>query len=141
VLRKNATKRTSTWIKPKESYVLINVDASFKPESLEGGIGAIIRDDVGNFIVACNDPINYAIDANTLEVSAISRGLALANQLGCSRIIVQSDCLQVVETLQSGCFLSTAAATMFEDIFVQASTFSKCELVFIIERLMPLQIA
>jgi hypothetical protein len=63
------------------------------------------------------------------------------NQLRCSRIIVQSDCLQVVETLQSGCFLSTAAATMFEDIFVQASTFSKCELVFIIERLMPLQIA
>jgi hypothetical protein len=42
VLRKNATKRKSTWIKPKESYVLINIDASFKPESLEGEIGAII---------------------------------------------------------------------------------------------------
>jgi hypothetical protein len=42
LLRKNATKRKSTWIKPKESYVLINIDASFKPESLEGEIGAII---------------------------------------------------------------------------------------------------
>jgi ribonuclease HI len=129
VLRKNATKRKSTCIKPNESYVLINVDASFKLESLEGGIGAIIHD-VGNFIAACNDPINYAIDVNTLEVSAVSRGLALANQLRCSRIIVQSDCLQVVETLQSGCFSSTAAAALFEDIFVQASTLSKCEFSF-----------
>jgi hypothetical protein len=112
------------------SYVLINIDASFKPESLGGEIGAIIRDDVGNFIAACNDPINCAIDANTLEVSVVSKGLALANQLGCSRIIVQSNCLQVVETLQLGCFSSTTAATIFEDIFVQASTFSKCEFSF-----------
>jgi ribonuclease HI len=121
-MRKNTTKRKSTWTKPNESYVLVNVDASFKPESLDGGIGAVIRDGTGNFIVACNDPINYAIDANTLEVTAVSRGLALVNQLGCSRIIIQSDCLQVVETLQAGCCSSTAAA-VFEDIYVQASTF------------------
>jgi ribonuclease HI len=55
--------------------VLANVDASFKPENLDGGIGAVIRDEAENFIAACNDPINYAIDTNTLEVTAVSRGL------------------------------------------------------------------
>jgi hypothetical protein len=36
----------------------------------------------------------------------------------------------VVETLQSGCFSSTAAVVLFEDIFVQASTFSKYKFSF-----------
>jgi hypothetical protein len=80
--------------------------------------------------VSCNGPISYVIDANTLEVSAVSRGLALANQLGCLWIIVPSDCLQVVETLQLGCFSCTAAAALFEDIFVQIFTFLKCEFSF-----------
>jgi hypothetical protein len=35
----------------------------------------------------------------------------------------------VVETLQAGCCTSTAAA-VFEDIYVQASTFLKCEFSF-----------
>jgi hypothetical protein len=46
---------------------MVNVDASFNPEILTGEIGAVIRDDHGRFIVACNVLIQYAIDANTLE--------------------------------------------------------------------------
>uniref|UniRef100_A0ACD6ATS5 Uncharacterized protein n=1 Tax=Avena sativa TaxID=4498 RepID=A0ACD6ATS5_AVESA len=103
---------------------------SFNPENLKGGIGAVIRDDRGRFIAACNDPVHYAIDANTLEAMAVRRGLALANEVGCPKIIVQSDCLQVIETLQSGCFSSMAAAALFEDIIVQASTSSKCDFSF-----------
>jgi hypothetical protein len=67
---------------------------------------------------------------HALEVSAVSRGLTLANPLECSRIIIQSNCLQVVETLQAGCCSSTATAVVFEVIYVQASTFSKCEFSF-----------
>jgi ribonuclease HI len=89
---KNAEKRKSVWTKPKEEYVLINVDASYDPESHSGGIGAVLRDDVGRFIAACNDPIIYEIDANTAEARAISRCIALANEVGCAKIIIQSDC-------------------------------------------------
>jgi hypothetical protein len=46
----------------------------------------------------------YAIDANTLEAPAISRDIALATKVGCSRVIIQSDCLQVIEVLQTGSF-------------------------------------
>jgi hypothetical protein len=51
----------------------------------------VIRDEKGNFLAAYNNHISYAIDGNTLEVQDISRGIALANEIGCSRIIIQSD--------------------------------------------------
>jgi hypothetical protein len=59
VMVKNAEKRKGVWAKPKEGYVLINVDASYDPESHSGGIVAVLRDDVGRFIAACNDLIIY----------------------------------------------------------------------------------
>jgi ribonuclease HI len=117
-LRKNSIKKQSVWAKPREGYVLINVDASFNLEYLSGGIGVVIRDHMGSFIAACNEKVQYAIDASTLEAQAVSRGIALANQVGCSRIIVQSDCQQV------------AAVALFDDIYFQASTFSRCEFTF-----------
>jgi ribonuclease HI len=129
-LRKNSIKKQSVWAKPREGYVLINVDASFNLEYLSGGIGVVIRDHMGSFIAACNEKVQYAIDASTLEAQAVSRGIALANQVGCSRIIVQSGCQQVVDTLQTGDFPSTAAVALFDDIYVQASTFSRCEFTF-----------
>jgi hypothetical protein len=71
--------------------------------------------------------VQYAIDANTLEDQAVSRGIALANEVGCSRIIIQSDRLQMIEALQTGSFPSTAAVALFDDIYLQASKFSICE--------------
>jgi hypothetical protein len=82
------------------------------------------------FIAACNHPIQYAIDAHTLEANVVSRDLVFANELGCACIIIQSDCMQVIETLQAGCSSSTAATALFENIYVQASKFSKCEFSF-----------
>jgi hypothetical protein len=41
----------------------------------------VIRDEKGNFIVACNDPIQYAIYTNTLESPAISRGITMVNNV------------------------------------------------------------
>jgi hypothetical protein len=40
------------WVKPREDYVKLNVDASFCADSGSGSTGAIIRDDTGRFIAA-----------------------------------------------------------------------------------------
>jgi hypothetical protein len=64
-LKKNVAPRTNTCAKPWEGSVLINVDASFNLENFTGGIDAVIRDGAGNFIASCNNPIDYAINANT----------------------------------------------------------------------------
>ena len=89
-------RKKSIWSKPKEGHVLVNVDASFNPESHSEGIGAVIKDDSGRFIATCSDPVPYAIDANTLEAQAMNRRTALPNKVGCSRIIIQSKCLEMI---------------------------------------------
>lgn len=56
-------------------------------------------DDEGKFVAACIEPILYADDAATTQVMAVTRGVELANELGPHGIIIQSDWLQVIETL------------------------------------------
>jgi hypothetical protein len=40
------------WVKPREDYVKLNVDAGFCADSGSGSTRAIIRDDTGRFIAA-----------------------------------------------------------------------------------------
>jgi hypothetical protein len=49
--------------------------------------------------VASNNNVDYAFDAATTEALAIRFGLYLANQLGVNKVLIQSDCLEAVETL------------------------------------------
>jgi hypothetical protein len=108
-MKKNPKKRKSVWTKPKEGYVLINVDASYDPDPHTCGLGVVIGDEHGRFLRACNNPISYEIDANTTEARDISRGIC---------IIIQSDCLQVIEIFLSRVFSSMAAATLYKDIYI-----------------------
>ena len=51
----------------------------------------------------------------TAEVHTLREGLLLAQHVGCSRIMVQSDCLEVVETMKQGGFSATAGAPIYEE--------------------------
>jgi hypothetical protein len=64
---------------------------------------------MGQFLAACNEQVSYVIDAATTEALAIRRGVALANEMGFDRIIIQSDCLEAIETMHGGGFSSSAA--------------------------------
>jgi hypothetical protein len=66
---------------------------------IPGGVRAVIRDDRGKFIAACNDPIHHAIDANILDAWAISKGITLGNEIGCVKVIIYLVCLQVLTFL------------------------------------------
>ena len=65
---------------------MINVDASFNLDNHSGGIGAAIRNDTGGFVAVCNNPTLHATDAYTLETKAVNRGIASANEIGCSKL-------------------------------------------------------
>jgi ribonuclease HI len=103
------------WTKPPESKVKLNVDASFDPISGSGGTGAIIRDNHGMFISGCNRTLPYIADAPTAEAMALRDGLLLAGQIGCNKLMVESDCLEVIQTMQDGGFSSGAAAAIYEE--------------------------
>jgi hypothetical protein len=70
--------------KPALGVYKLNVDVAFDPDTGRGATGAIIRDSGGNFIVACCDHTDHAIDVATMEASALLDGLKLVQQFGAS---------------------------------------------------------
>jgi hypothetical protein len=61
----------------------------------------------------------------------IKHGLYLANQIGMTTLMIQSDSLEIVEVPRTGGFTSTAAARIIQDICIQATTFIKVEYFFV----------
>ena len=49
------------------------------------------------------------------EVIALREGLLLAQQIGCSRLMIQSDCLEVVETMKQDGITATASAHVYDE--------------------------
>jgi hypothetical protein len=45
--------------------------------------------------------VSHVIDAPTVEAYALKEGLMLALHIECNRLIVQSDCMEVVQKINS----------------------------------------
>ena len=93
------------------------MDASFDHDQLGRTAGAVIRDDKGNFIVGGNWRIQYCADALTAEAVALRFGLLLAQKTGCNRLIINSDNMEVIDTMMNGGQSAGPAAAIFEDCF------------------------
>ena len=95
-----------------------NVDAGYDETKGSGCTGAVIRDSTGGFIAASHSYIPHVLDAAMAEATALRDGLLLAQLIGCSRVEFQSDCMEVVTTMQEGFFLATAAGTIYDECYL-----------------------
>ena len=85
------------WIRPEPRQVKLNVDASFCSDVSVGATGAILRYCNGRFIAAsCRFLLNVSSVAMAESV-AMKEGLTLANRLGCSSIVAESDSIETVD--------------------------------------------
>ncbi|VAI55049.1 hypothetical protein VPH35_109687 [Triticum aestivum] len=90
-------KREHMWRKPPRGWVKVNVDASFSAETMSCAVGAIARDDRGEFIAAAAWFIPHVITAESAEIQAIRNGAWLAQHIGCNSLILESDNLNAVQ--------------------------------------------
>ena len=74
----------------------INSDAAFQAVSDVRAMACIIRDHQGGFMVAQARWYNRALDACMMEALACRDGLRLARQHGEQRVILETDCLELV---------------------------------------------
>ncbi|KAI4965825.1 hypothetical protein ZWY2020_048079 [Hordeum vulgare] len=118
-----ASMRHGGWSCPPRGFVKLNVDASFEHDNLKGMMGAVLRDDKGRFIAGGNWKIDYCVDVVTAEVLALKFGLTLAHRAGCNRLIINSDNLEVIETMPDGGQSAGVAAAIFDDCFYYACDF------------------
>ena len=101
--------------KPKEGYTKLNIDAAFDADSYTGATGAVIHDDRGMFIAGSNCGIPSVEDAAMAEARALLDGLILAGQVGCTKLIINSDCMEVITTMQDGGNSIGPAAAIYEE--------------------------
>jgi hypothetical protein len=117
--KKNIGIKRYGWQKPADEFVKLNIDAAFSvenyTENYTGATGAVIRDDGGMFIAGSSRGIPHVADAAMAEAIALRDGLLLVGQLGCNRIKVNSDCLEVVDTMKNGGNSISVAASVFEE--------------------------
>lgn len=112
------------WKKPREDYVKVNVDASFDENTGTGSTGVVIRDHTGGAIAMSQRYLPYVDDAPMAEAYGLLDGLRLAEGVGCNRVIVNSDCVEVVNTMKDDGFSATSAAAIYDDCVVIWKGFS-----------------
>ena len=118
-----ASMKRGGWIRPPVGFVKLNVDASFDHDLLKGTAGAVLRNDKGNFIAGGTWKIDHCVDALTAEAWALRFGLSLAQRAGCNRLVINSDNLEVIETMNNGGRSAGAAAAIFDDCYFLACDF------------------
>jgi hypothetical protein len=92
-----------------------NVDVAFDVNSDSGFTGVVIRDYIGQCIAASQSFLPHVVDAPLDEAYTFREGLVLAQQIGSNNFIVQTDCVQVIDTMKDGGFSATTSATIYDD--------------------------
>jgi len=85
----------STWQPPPVGTYKINCDAAC---FVEGGcgLGAVIRDHMGNILMGAVHRLSTSFTPEISEAMAMRLGLQVALQAGLPKVIVESDCVNVV---------------------------------------------
>lgn len=91
-------------------FAKLNVDASIDQDQLRGTVGAVLRDDKGKFIAWGNGKIDWCVDVLMVEALALRFRLSLTQRAGCNHLIINSDNLEVIDTMKSGGRYARAAA-------------------------------
>lgn len=78
-----------------------------------------------NDIAARSCGMSYVSSAPMAEAHALWDGLLLAGDMGCNRIVVQSDCLEVVETMRSDGNSVGQTAAVYEECTVLCRGFAR----------------
>jgi hypothetical protein len=79
--------------------VKVNVDASFDADRLQGTLEVVPQTAVTSDLLQ-RALLNLILDVMSVEAHAVKQELILAQTMGCNRIIVSSDCLEVVNIMK-----------------------------------------
>ena len=102
---------------------MVNVDAAFEEDGGCGSVGSIIRDSSGGVLAAAHSFVPHLVDAPMAEAYALKEGLMLAQHIGGNRLIVQSDCMEVIEIMGNGGFSVNSVAAIYDECNIVWSGF------------------
>ncbi|XP_019241252.1 PREDICTED: uncharacterized protein LOC109221248 [Nicotiana attenuata] len=89
------------WNKPPKGWFKLNIDASFKNHNEKTGIGGIIRDTYGNWIVGFAKT-TQATGSLHAEIKALMEGLKTTQEWGMFPLEIETDTTEVVHAPTEG---------------------------------------
>ncbi|KAH9800798.1 RNase H domain-containing protein [Citrus sinensis] len=100
-----SSSKLKAWNPPQRGYFKVNVNAATNSEKQIAGLGAVIRDEVGNVIVAAVKVSKFYGYVFIAEAEAIEWGLQLAGNACIESLIVESDAQEVIKLVNNsrGC--------------------------------------
>jgi ribonuclease HI len=111
----NRRPSAARWIKPNSREVKLNVDASFTHDLHAGALGAVLRDFEGKNLAGRMVYLSHVGSSQMAEALAMKEGLALANEMGVSNLIAESDSLETVEACSGDQQWHNESAAIFAD--------------------------
>lgn len=103
------------WEPPPRDFYKINSDAACFEDG-RYGLGGIMRDEVGDVMVATCLVVNGNKDAEIAEALAARHALSTAIEAGLSRVILEVDNMKVFSHLQKGQKESSGFGIILDDI-------------------------
>ncbi|KAH9668523.1 reverse transcriptase domain-containing protein [Citrus sinensis] len=111
------------WKPPPKNVFKVNVDAAINSKRQMAGLGAVIRDSENNFVATGIMQTGMKESVSYAEAEAIDWGLKLARRAALSTLIIESDCLEVVELVNNTKSNKTGLWWIIEEIQNQKRTF------------------
>jgi hypothetical protein len=81
--------------------VYVNVDAALFTSLRQMGIGVVIRSHTGECLIACSELLREVTTPELAEALALRRSVSLAGDQGFDKMMVVSDCLSLVQRINS----------------------------------------
>ena len=114
----------SQWSPPPQGSVLVNSDAAIFEAAGCMGVGVVIRDHRGGFLAACREHFDSLATPEHAEALALRSVVIFARDEGYDKVVFVSDCLSLVQRLNSPEFDRSTVGTLVANIKQLVASFS-----------------
>ena len=112
------------WRSPESDWMKINTDGETDAVSGNGGVGGLVRSS-STFVAAWSKPLPGVSDPLIAETLAVREGVIFAQLRGFSQVLVETDCLEIVNLWNSRSNPRSVVAPILIEIGERASSFSR----------------
>ncbi|KAL6574838.1 hypothetical protein OROMI_012123 [Orobanche minor] len=112
------------WKPPTGATIKVNVDAAIFKNSSTAGLGLVARDSSGKVVTWRQRRVHSVICPELAETLAILEGLRLAKEFGWQQVTIESDCLSIINSINSSEVCLAASGHLVDEIKAGSSLFS-----------------
>ena len=111
--------QAQVWEPPPANLLKINCDGAFREDTNSGGWGIVIRNENGEVLAVGAGHLQNMGDALQAEAHAALNAIWCASEMGCRRIILETDALNLKQAITSSDFDWSHLGTLFREIKFQ----------------------